>query len=150
VFKVSAQATNRYRLDVAIVEVALVLITRGGRSNAGRTYLAVVGTARERGSVDREGKIKLKVPVTVSRVDVSVEGDPVVYQLHVGQLHPVEESSGVSQRLHALGYLNGSMWEVRDDVLRNALIRFQSDNGLVPSGELNCETAEKLRDLYGS
>lgn len=75
--------------------------------------------------------------------------DEVSFPLNLGQIDPVDEISGVRQRLHNLGYQCEAEGEEMDPGLRSAVQRFQHDNELESNGEINQATKDKLVEVHG-
>jgi hypothetical protein len=69
--------------------------------------------------------------------------------VRVGGLDPIEERSGVVQRLSNLGYLPKTP-EVPAAYVAQALRRFQRDHDLEPTGELDAKTKDALEKEHKS
>jgi hypothetical protein len=114
-------------------------------------------------STDGEGVVTFEAPVDVAEVDVVLPDRARRFSLRVGHLDPIEESSGVEQRLAHLGFLlplevaaRGSMHgpmrtdEYRRHRVARAIACFQRKNGLPATGALDDDTRRALRDAHGA
>jgi len=140
---------NSFRGNVARVELVVVSKDGNGRPRGGvKAWVHGLGAVREE-TTGGDGKLTLKVPVDTRKVSVVFEGDARVYQLRVGNLDPVEETTGVRQRLIALGYLLDQL-DADGAMLRDAIKRFQKTQGLTETGEADDAMRAKLRAVHRS
>ncbi|MFC1792330.1 peptidoglycan-binding protein, partial [Planctomycetota bacterium] len=72
------------------------------------------------------------------------------FDLELGHMNPVSETSGVKARLHNLGYDCGPVDETMDEKTVEAIKAFQQDVGLSTSGELDQATRDALVREHGS
>jgi hypothetical protein len=94
-----------------------------------------------------------EAPVHVREARVSFPAKKLVFPVLVGDMDPIDEPSGVRQRLQHLGYLlPGSETLSEDDVAardRDAIAAFQSKKGLPPTGTINDATRAALDAEHG-
>lgn len=108
------------------------------------------GVVRE-GKTDGEGYIRLDLQPDVPRGILELTGDwgRERYAVNLGHLDPVDEVTGVQQRLCNLGlkcHITGHV-----DALTSAVLtEFQTANGLAATGEIDDATKGKLVELHGS
>lgn len=77
------------------------------------------------------------------------QGEEMVeYNLVLGYLNPAKDVSGVKQRLRNLGLYEGNITNELDDATKESIQAFQSLNDLKPTGELDQETLNKLRNVH--
>ena len=149
------EADNRYEARVPRLPVRLVLAI-DGEPLAGEKY-RVEGIGDESDKVtDAEGAVTFEVDVHVRAATIVLVDRNQRCRVMIGDLDPVSEPSGARMRLTSLGY-HGAMvagadeYEAHDDgALRAALVAFQRDRGLEPSGELDEATQEELVALNGA
>jgi hypothetical protein len=142
--------TNRYVATVPKVEVKLLL--RRGRKVLRDEPYVVEGLQGDSasGATDGEGKLTLKVPVTVRELVVVLPEKKLRYPVLIGDLDPISEDSGVRQRLQNLNHLR-----VRRDAddqargLSRAVRLFQAAGGIEETGELDDATRDALKHLHG-
>jgi hypothetical protein len=100
------------------------------------------------GTCDDQGKLSFDVPLTTREV-LLVLPNRGAFSLCVGDLDPSAEITGIQMRLAALGFYWGTPTGELDDDTRDAILRFQRDNGLEMTGELNADTVAKIESSYG-
>lgn len=142
---------NRYVATPASVRISVRFLDHAGEPHANLPFEVreIDGTDEPlaAGVSDSTGLVSFDVSATVS--DVVVSFDPVTqFTIAIGALNPVEEESGVRQRLRNLGYLV----DEDDDIylVMEATSRFQADNGLPETGEADTPTRAKLVEVHGS
>ncbi len=104
------------------------------------------------GNVDSDGYVEIPVQSTARHGTLTVgEGNEAMYiDMDLGALNPVDTIMGVQQRLSNLGMEPGLLDGQLGPNTRAALRRFQQLNGLEPTGNLDRQTSQKLRDAHGS
>ena len=110
-------------------------------------------------TTDGSGALTFQAPVKLEHLTVTFPGIGAKYGLRVGHLDPIEEPSGVLQRLRNMGYTRrvpaGGAWRAlgpespEDAELLQALLEFQSEQGLPQTGILDQATRDKLADVHG-
>lgn len=101
------------------------------------------------GTVGADGSVEFDVPVNVRSVEVVVPDANIHSVMLVGELDPIDERSGVIQRLRNLGFLHAPD-EVPEEYVTHAIREFQQSKGLKADGELTPETRDAVRDAHGS
>ncbi len=77
------------------------------------------------------------------------EGEAIVeYSLKMGYLNPVQELTGVKQRLRNLGLYEGTIDNNLTQETKDSLRAFQTLHKLEARGELTQATVDKLQDLH--
>lgn len=132
----------------------LRLLDPMGEPFAGGRYELRVGDQVYEGTAGPSGEIEHPLPAGVGEASLRVWISGVEFEifccnLTINHLDPVEELSGVQARLRALALYEGGIDGVASDALRLAVERFQAMHGLSISGEVDGETREKLREVYG-
>ena len=74
----------------------------------------------------------------------------VALPMRVGDLDPVEETSGQQARLNNLGYHTGPVGRPDERLLKLAIEEFQCENKLVVDGICGPNTQRKLKEVHGS
>jgi hypothetical protein len=100
------------------------------------------------GTSDEEGKVSFPVPITTRDVRLILKNHGV-FDLGVGDLDPLSETTGVQMRLAALGFHWSAPTGEIDDDTRYAIKRFQRENGFEITGELTPETLSAIEKAYG-
>ena len=110
------------------------------------------------------GELSVEIPVTVRELDVVFERGGARVRVHVGALDPLEEPSGVRDRLANLGHLAVRGDLSGDGILRELGVRLPEDDAGAapeegwrrfrevrggPAGDSAAERVDALRKAYG-
>jgi N-acetylmuramoyl-L-alanine amidase len=138
------------------VMLNLRLQKEDGSPIAGKKYTLRVGDDILQGTTTGGGEVTQDIPVQVTEVTLEVlatddpQGAVWTWDVQVGHLDPVEEVSGLRQRLNNLGFFSGSdLAAAADDALAYALRAFQDEQGLDVTGKPDDATRSKLVDVHG-
>jgi N-acetylmuramoyl-L-alanine amidase len=137
--------TNRVQVRLRLLD-----LKRNPRANI--EYTATVDSIISSGRSDGEGYITLNVPPNASELKLKVtEGSKIdEYTLPLGSVDPIEELSGVQQRLTNLGYSCASEQGTLGELTRASIRSFQKEMNLRVSGDLDDATRQKLKEIHGS
>lgn len=106
------------------------------------------------GTTDGEGAVEIQVPVHIREVQIHFPQTQVTYPVHIGDMDPIDESTGVRKRLGHLGYYQepspGAGQNDAEENERAAIFAFQRDNALPTTGTLDDATKAKLLEKHGS
>lgn len=124
------------------------------KPRAGEAYVVHGMGEPEEGTTDGDGGVEVSVPVHVREVQISFPGSGVTYPVHIGDMDPIEEATGVRKRLQHLGY--GSVAGVAEDASdedaegaeRAAIGAFQADQGMEATGEMDDATRAALAKAH--
>jgi N-acetylmuramoyl-L-alanine amidase len=119
-----------------------------GRPRANEDYVLKLGNQLIRGKTDAEGKIDQKVPGDVHSGTLLLREGKEQYAIRIGDLDPVDQTSGVQQRLNNLGFPAGPENGEMNDATRDAMRKFQGKHKLDVTGEADDATKAKLREFY--
>jgi N-acetylmuramoyl-L-alanine amidase len=75
-------------------------------------------------------------------------GEQTEYILQLGDLNPVNELTGVKQRLRNMGIYNGRIDQDINEKTKDSIRSFQASSGLNPTGELDEVTRSKLEQTH--
>jgi hypothetical protein len=151
---VTIGATNTFTASAATQTVKLVL---GGAQLLANTAYLVKGLGDDiPGTTKSDGSLSVDVPIDVDTFVLEVPTEGISRCIMVGHLDPVDEDSGVRQRLSNLGYTS-----ILRDVVEGfgvlltydtaLFVRvFQIDNGLEPHGEADDKTRDALKSAHGT
>ena len=117
---------------------------------AAMPYTLTVNGVAKTGKTDGQGVVQQFVPATARTGELKLgEGDNVfTMNLQFGYLDPLNEISGVQNRLTNLGYDCGSETGKLNEATKLALLDFQRDNSLEKTGEIDAATKAKLGEIY--
>jgi len=114
--------------------------------------LSMKGLETITGTTTKDGEVIEEVPVQAKKAELSLwPGDntePLKYNIKIGDIDPIEEDTGVQDRLLNLGYdLGGEYGEIGPNT-KEVIKIFQERQGLSPAdGEPNAETRKALEWL---
>lgn len=114
-------------------------------------FLLEVGGRLIQGKTDRDGRIEQSIPADTSSARLTLEpgtARETVLPIRLGHLDPLDEFSGVRQRLINLGFDCRGVEQEED--LTDAIAAFQEWHGLPVTGKLDGATRDKLRETHGS
>ncbi|WP_437672889.1 peptidoglycan-binding protein [Sorangium sp. So ce131] len=142
---IAAGTMNRYKAKVPTVHVKLHLESAMRSLGGQRFEVHGVNEGGEPalGTTTAEGEAAFDVPVLVREVELRLPDAGLVIPVLVGDLDPIDEPSGVTQRLRNLGLLPPAGDASAEDITL-ALMAFQRDEGLPATGALDDETRRAL------
>jgi N-acetylmuramoyl-L-alanine amidase len=147
---VAAASDQRHGFRRKGIPVSFELaLTENEEPLAGASYVLILeGDTVDEGELGADGVISIPMsPETrEGELRVMVNGSERVYPLLFGELDPPQTASGACARLQNLGYTASD----DEEALQLALKRFQKDQQLADSGELDDATAAKLAEVHGS
>jgi N-acetylmuramoyl-L-alanine amidase len=123
------------------------------RPRANVQYILQIDGKNIRGVTGDDGSIERTIPPNSRAGTLILEpGTPseVRMRIRFGSLNPMDEVSGVKQRLANLGIDCGEQSDETDGVFKEAVSLFQERNDLQTTGNPSAETRGKLRDVHGS
>jgi len=100
------------------------------------------------GNLDGDGKLEQFIPPNCKGGSLQLKGGKEIIPIKLGFLNPIDEISGVKQRLNNLGFRCGSEDNELNDQAKAALKEFQAKHKLPESGELDAATKSKLQAMH--
>ncbi len=151
--KVSVGSTNTFKATVPVQTVKIVVV--GDKPLASQPYV-IHGLGDDiPGTTDGSGSLSVDVPITASSFALELTQLKVTQEVLVGHLDPIDEPSGVFQRLANLGYASRlapilEAFGLSPQGLVEQQIRiFQITNGISPTGEADQATIDALKKAHG-
>jgi N-acetylmuramoyl-L-alanine amidase len=120
---------------------------------ANEPYTLEIDGREYTGTTDVDGKLEQRIPGGAQRGRLTVgeeEETQIVHEFRLGDLDPVEDMTGVQQRLNNAGFHCGHEDGELGPQTRSALTRFQERHGLEQTGEPDQATRDRLREVHGS
>lgn len=118
-----------------------------GKPRADEDYILEVDGKQTNGKTDADGRLEHFIPGDAKSGKLIFKGGKEVHHLRLGNLDPLDQISGVQQRLNNLGYNCGGEMGKLGEKTGEALKKFQADNKLEASGEPDAATKAKLEEL---
>jgi len=121
-----------------------VRLLKKGEPRKNEPYRLVIDGISSEGQTDGNGFVQKSLPPDAKEGKLIVgEGErKETFLLRFGHVDPMEEDDGVAGRLHNLGYAAAKDFP-------GALKKFQADNGLQTTGQVDDATRNKLKEIFG-
>jgi hypothetical protein len=150
----ASEKTHRFQLKTNKTLLRLLLKDSDETPFANLRYELTIDQQTFEGVTNGEGKLEQKIPADAKQGLIvlyeSSAGGSVVstVPLHIGDLDPVEELTGVQSRLNNLGIGCGKVDGEFGPKTEAALTEFQRRHGLARTGRPDPPTIAKLRLLH--
>lgn len=140
---------HTFKVKSLAAYLELVLEDDDGEPYGNASFKAVIDDdVTIEGRTDADGYLKEKIAPAAKKAQLTVTpGDdrPVhEWTLNLGHLHPASTDPGIKALLNNLGYAAGDNDGELDDEFKAALMQFQLDHALEPTGELDEPTRAAL------
>lgn len=137
---------------LARAQVRLRLLDRLRRPRRNVRFRADVDGTTSEGHSDGDGYITIHTALDARHLRLTVEQGTRIeeYNLPLGAIDPIDELSGVQQRLTNLGYPCGAQPGAMSEQDRDAIRAFQAERHLTVTGEPDDATRQELKTLHGS
>jgi hypothetical protein len=146
--KLEPDLINEFETDRPEPNFVLTLLDRARKPRAGLQYKLLLDDGREiTGQTTGEGKIEAGIPYGETTLTLIV--GRVQRTLLIGGLKSGFSVEGIQARLNNLGYECGMVDGDAGNATVAAIRRFQKDNGLKETGEVDEALWNKLREAYG-
>jgi murein L,D-transpeptidase YcbB/YkuD len=145
-------ATNRYVANVPKITMS-VIARNGDTVLANEPYLVKGAGDPIEGTTDGNGKLTFSISIHVREGEITLPKRGLSFPLHVGDMDPVSEDSGVKKRLSNLGFYTAPVGADAGDAeqaLRAAVAAFQKANGMEANGVVDDAIRKRLTDAHGS
>ncbi len=130
----------------------IVLLDEDGEAIANAPYVLTLAGQKKSGKTGADGMISVPMPPQTTQGKLVVHPDTDAeeqYDLSIGGLDPIDELTGVQARLRNLGYDCGQIDGELGQRTARMLERFQNEQGLEPTGQLDDATKAALKKAYG-
>lgn len=127
-------------------------LLKDGEARSGLAFELTIGSARHTGSTDGNGWLEVPIRPGDKSGKLVIEPGGLFEErtsLYLGGLDPVDEATGLQQRLENLGFECGEAGVI-DEPTRAAIASFQEWKELEPDGKPTPATLAKLREVHGS
>lgn len=119
-----------------------------GEPRRNEKYTLVLDDKAINGTTDGDGNLEHYIKPNAKGGKLLLNGGKEEYPVRIGHLNPIDTTSGVKQRLNNLGYNCGDESDDESAQFKEAVIQFQGDHQLNPTGEVDAATRSKLESLH--
>lgn len=134
---------HKFQISRSGTHLAIVL-EHDGKPLANIPYELTIGNQIANGTTDSAGLLRHPIEPTDSRGLLKITNPAYEWDLLIGELDPVAETSGVQARLNNLGYFCGPVDGLFGPRTRGALRQFQARHNVTPSGNVDGATKSAL------
>jgi N-acetylmuramoyl-L-alanine amidase len=142
----STGSRHRFKVKGVPAKFRMQLLALG-EPRANEDYVLNIDGKLTSGKTDAQGWVKQSIPPGACNGKLVLQGGKEEIPIRIGELDPIEEISGVQQRLTNLGFSAGNSGQL-DDQTKAALKRFQAVQGLPSTGEADDATRAKLKQIH--
>jgi N-acetylmuramoyl-L-alanine amidase len=135
----------KFKGEAVKFKVRLLLM---GEPRKNEPYVLDVDGKLINGTTDGDGQLEHVVPANAKAGRLILKGGAEEFPLRFGHLNPIDEVSGVQQRLNNLGFHCGSEDGEAGDAFKAAVSAFQARYNLPATGEVDGATRAKLEGLH--
>jgi hypothetical protein len=145
------ETRHRFRRKGVPLVLRLQLLDLEGDPRSGLPYALDIDGKVIEGSTDSDGQIEEYMSPSAKKAELEIKDGDIVekFKLQLGGLDPIEEDSGLIQRLTNLGYSCSEETSV-GEITTEALRAFQKANDLEETGSVDDATRDKLQQLHGT
>ncbi len=140
---------HTFYLIGSLIQFSLTLLNLG-QPRANEDFILKIDGKSRNGKTDENGTLNEQIP-SKARYGLLLLGEnQEEITINFGYIDPIDEISGVQQRLQNLGFYEGEIDDELNLETVAAIAEFQRSVELSGEGELNEETRQKLVEVNGS
>lgn len=143
----ATNAKHKFKMKGEQIKFKLQLLMFG-QPRKNEAYTLVIDGKLYQGTTDGDGRLEHIVPANAQGGVIKLRGGKEKYPVKVGHLNPIDEISGVQQRLNNLGFNAGDEDGQMNDRLKAALQAFQAKYQLPVTGDADGATKAKLESCH--
>ena len=150
-----ADQGHKFQLSLDTTRLRIVVQDVQDQPIAGKTWKLMTDDVEMlKGTTGGDGMIDQEIPPALQelRLLVFLNGDsnpPLIWDLLVGHLDPLETISGDQARFNNLAFESGAVDNIVGPITQGATRRFQTKYNLTVDGIIGPETRGKLKSVYG-
>lgn len=150
-FTRSTGAKHTFHRKGVPAKLRVRLLDDAGAARGGLAYALVVDGREAPGShrTDGDGWIDHFIAPDAALAVMTLTESREEFRFLLGRVQPIGTLVGVQARLASLGFFDGAIDGAESDALDGAVQDFQVAYGLDPSGVIDDQTRDKLRDAFG-
>lgn len=139
-------AHHKFKRKGEPVKIKIKLLKSDGTPRSNEAYVLTVAGKELKGNTDGDGMLKQFIPNDAKEGILKLNNGKECFPVRIGGLDPIDEITGIQQRLSNLGFDCQESAEL-DDATQRALSNFQAQNDLEVTGKPDSATKGKLSDL---
>ncbi|MGV7224258.1 MAG: peptidoglycan-binding protein [Nitrospinales bacterium] len=143
----ASEQRHRFRRK-GVPEKLIIHFKCDGELRANEAYVLNIDGDLSEGKTDKKGKVEIPIPPDAKKGNITFRGSDDKYNLNLGHLDPITETSGVKKRLRNMGFYDGPVDGKMSPEFENALRLFQEDHDLKSTGKLDDTTRKKIEEAY--
>ncbi len=110
-------------------------------------YLIDLDGHVERGTTDGSGMLIHPVPPNLESAEVTLDNG-MMFTLAIGYLDPIDTLVGIKKRLKNVGFFSGELDDEQGPDFVEAIEKFQADQDLPVTGDMDAATKQKLKEVF--
>jgi hypothetical protein len=139
-------AQHKFHRKGCPIKLILKLLKSDGKPRANESYVLTVDGKDLKGNTDGDGVLKQYIPNDAKEGILKLKDGKECFPVQIGALDPVDEITGIQQRLANLGFDCEVTGQLDDPTVR-ALTNFQNVNSLDTTGKPDQPTQDKLLEM---
>jgi hypothetical protein len=139
-------SSHKFKRKGEPVKIKIKLLKSDGKPRANEAYVLTVAGKDLKGNTDGDGMLSQYIPNDAKQGMLKLNNGKECFPVRIGALDPLDEITGIQQRLSNLGFDCDESGEL-DDATKRALSNFQSQNKLDVTGKPDDATKGKLAEL---
>lgn len=143
----ATEQKHRFKRKGEPHKLKLILMAMG-KPRVNEEYVLDIDGRLIKGKTDASGKIEQTIPGKARSGTLILRGGKEKHALNIGNLDPLDEVSGVQQRLNNLGFSCGTEDGKLNEALSQALAKFQAKHDLPVTGQTDDAVKAKLKEFY--
>ncbi|MDH4267528.1 MAG: peptidoglycan-binding protein [Deltaproteobacteria bacterium] len=148
----ATEQRHRFKKKGVPEKLQIRLLDEQDKPRSNLEYVIDIDGTLYKGFTNGDGWVRWPIPPNAQKGKLTIKGnrEKEEYELRLGHLDPIDQNSGVQQRLKNLGFECGQVDGVVGPQTQEAIRAFQAKHKLEETGELNEATREKLKSEHGS
>lgn len=142
----STDAEHTFKRKGEPCQIKLQLFSNQDTPRANEAYTLDVEGSLIDGKTDGEGILKHFIPGEAKSARLILRGGEEIIPIQIGYLDPIDTIIGVQQRLNNMGFVCPFSDEL-DEGTQQALRKFQAENDMEETGEIDEATKSKLKSI---
>jgi Putative peptidoglycan binding domain/LysM domain len=145
---------HKFKVNSQRVKLCLVLEDIYEKPISGAPCLLRLGSKSVEVTTDGTGRLQQDIPADLRNASLTILAPQTPFEgtmipMKIGDLDPVDQTTGQQARLNNLGYFAGEVGGTDVEALESAVEEFQCDQNLTVDGICGPQTQTKLKQVHG-